>query len=363
MKKFSIAILPGDGIGKEIVSPCFDLLTDSAAKAGGFTLEGTVLEAGAECYVKTGMSFPPENFQAAKEADAILLGAMGLPDVRYPDGTEITPPIELRAGLQLYAGVRPIKAYPGIPHILASEKRKNIDFIVLRESTEGLYSSRDKGTLENGVAHETLEMTQAGCERIIDYAFRLARQRRGKGGKNLVTCVDKANVLRAFKFFRDIFDAKAKQYPDVDTNYCYADAMAMNIVKRPWDYDVLVMENLLGDVLSDLGAGIIGGLGMAPSGDIGDSHAVFQPSHGSAPDIMGQDKANPLAMFLSGAMMLQWLADMHNCPDAARAGNLIERAVSDTLASGTVMPCEFGGTTGTRAMTDAVRNTLARVNA
>lgn len=361
MKTFSIAILPGDGIGTEIVPPCFELLNDAAAKVGGFKLEGQVFEAGADCYVKTGMSFPEENFQAAKAADAILLGAMGLPDVRYPDGTEITPPIELRTRLQLYAGVRPIKTYPGIPRTLASEKQKDIDFIVLRESTEGLYSSRDKGIIENGVATEFLQLTQAGCERVIDFAFRLARQRRNKGGKNLVTCVDKANILRAFKFFRDIFDQVAARYPDVDKNYCYADAMAMNMVKRPWEYDVMVMENQFGDILSDLGAGLVGGLGMAPSGDVGDDYAVFQPSHGSAPDIMGQDKANPLAMFLSGAMMLDWLAEKHNCPDVGRAGDLVNRAISETLASGKVNPCEFGGSTGTRAMTDAVRETLAKL--
>ncbi len=359
MKKFSIALMPGDGIGTEIVPPCFDLLQEAAALTGGFVLERVDIEAGAACYRKTGDGFPEAHFEAAKNADAILLGAMGLPNVRYPDGREIAPQLELRERLDLYAGVRPVKVYRGIPPVLASENYPSIDFVLVRESTEGLFTFRTKGTIENGVAREILQMTRKGCERIFDFSFRLARRRGKRGGKNLVTCVDKANVFRSFKFYRDIFTEKAAGYPDVNTDYCYVDAMAMNMVKRPWDYDVMVMENQFGDILSDLGAALMGGLGMAPSADIGDEHAVFQPCHGSAPDIMGQDKANPLATFLSGVLMLDWLAEKHACPEAAEAAELLEKAIAATLASGTVMPYEFGGTTGTRAMTDAVRKRLA----
>ena len=244
---------------------------------------------------------------------------------------------------------------------MASKKYPEIDFVLIRESTEGLFTFRTKGTIENDVAREVLQLTRKGCERIYDFSFRLARRRREKGGKNLVTCVDKANVFRSFKFARDLFSEKSKEYKDVNVDYCYVDAMAMNMVKRPWDYDVMVMENQFGDILSDLGAALMGGLGMAPSADIGDKHAVFQPCHGSAPDIMGQDKANPLATFLSGALMLDWLADAHDCPEAARAALILEKAIADTLASGTVMPYEFGGKTGTRAMTDAVYKTLSDI--
>ena len=363
MKTFTIALMPGDGIGMDIVPPCFDLLQEAAAITGGFALESVMVEAGAAYYQKTGDGFPESHFETAKNADAILLGAMGLPDVRYPDGREIAPQIELRERLDLYAGVRPVKVYPGTPPVLGSERFPEIDFVLVRESTEGLFAFRTEGTIENNVAREVLQITRKGSERVFDFSFRLAQRRKKRGGKNLVTCVDKANVFRSFKFARDIFTEKSKEYPDVGTDYCYVDAMAMNMVKRPWDYDVMVMENQFGDILSDLGAALMGGLGMAPSADIGDSHAVFQPCHGSAPDIMGQNKANPLATFLSGALMLDWLADTRNCPQAARAAELLEAAVTQTLASGTVKPYEFGGTTGTREMTEAVRATLRTMKA
>lgn len=363
MKTFTIALMPGDGIGPEIVPPCFDLLRDAAAITGGFTLERDDIEAGAAWYQKTGDGFPEAHFERAKSADAILLGAMGLPDVRYPDGREIAPQLELRERLDLYAGVRPVKVYPGIPPVLASARYPEIDFVLVRESTEGLFTFRTQGTIENGVAREILQMTRKGCERVFDFSFKLARRRKARGGKNLVTCVDKANVFRSFKFYRDIFTEKSTGYGDVAVDYCYVDAMAMNMVKRPWDYDVMVMENQFGDILSDLGAALMGGLGMAPSADIGDTHAVFQPCHGSAPDLMGQDKANPLATFLSGALMLDWLADEHNCPEAAKAAELVEKAIAATLASGEVMPYEFGGGTGTRAMTEAVRKALKTMKA
>lgn len=362
MKTFTIALMPGDGIGIEIVPPCFDLVQEAASIIGGFTLEGIMVEAGAAYYQKTGDGFPEAHFEIAKNADAILLGAMGLPDVRYPDGREIAPQLELRERLDLYAGVRPVKVYPGIPSVLASEKYPDIDFVLVRESTEGLFTFRTEGTVENGVAREILQMTRTGCERIFDFSFRLARRRKDRGGKNLVSCVDKANVFRSFKFYRDIFVKKAKEYPDVGVDYCYVDAMAMNMVKRPWDYDVMVMENQFGDILSDLGAALMGGLGMAPSADIGDTHAVFQPCHGSAPDIMGQDKANPLATFLSGVLMLDWLADTRDCQEAGNAAKLLEKAITETLASSKVVPYEFGGQTGTKAMTDAVRKTLQQIS-
>ncbi|MCL2001566.1 MAG: isocitrate/isopropylmalate family dehydrogenase [Planctomycetes bacterium] len=362
MKVFTIALMPGDGIGPDIVPPCYELLRDAAAATGGFSLERVDIEAGAAHYRKTGDGFPEERFEAAKKADAILLGAMGLPDVRYPDGREITPQLELRERLDLYAGVRPVKVYPGVPPILASEKYPEIDFVLVRESTEGLFAFRAEGVVENDSAREVLQLTRRGCERIYDFSFNLVRRRKNQGGKNRLTCVDKANVFRSFKFARDIFAERSKRHPDVRVDYCYVDAMAMNMVKRPWDYDVMVMENQFGDILSDLGAALMGGLGMAPSADIGDAHAVFQPCHGSAPDIMGQDKANPLAMFLSGVLLLDWLADTRDCPEAGAAARLVENAIVQTLASGTIKPFEFGGTTGTRAISDAVRETLAKMS-
>ena len=197
-------------------------------------------------------------------------------------------------------------------------------------------------------------ISRSGCERLFDFTFRLARQRKSNGYKGLVTCVDKANVLSSFVFFRKIFFERARQFPDIMSDWRYVDAMALNLIQRPWELDVIVTENMFGDILSDLGAGLMGGLGMAPSADIGDEHAVFQPCHGSAPDIAGEGKANPSAMFLSAAMMLDWLADRHGLGALAEAANLLDSAVSRSFADGTLLPYEFGGTSGTDEITAAV---------
>ena len=190
---------------------------------------------------------------------------------------------------------------------------------------------------------------------MIEYAFQLAATRvRTRTDSRRVTCVDKANVLHSMAFWRHVFKEVHTYHPNIDADYAYVDAMALNLVKRPWDYDVMVMENLFGDILSDLTAGIVGGLGMAPSGDIGDTHGLFQPSHGSAPDIMGKGLANPVAMFLSASMMLNWLGHRHGEAHATEAAALIDGAVAKAFAGGAVQPAEFGGPDGTMAITKAV---------
>ncbi len=353
MKTFSIAVMPGDGIGKEIMPPCLDIIRQAAGKTGGFACEFTMLEAGAEWYRKTGEDCPEENFRKAEAADAILLGAMGLPDVRLPDGREVAPHLAMRERMQLFAGVRPVKVYPGIPAVLAHPRYGDIDFILVRESTEGLYASRLTGEVTDDCARDTLTLTRKGCERLFDFSFRLARRRGERGKPGLLTCVDKANVLRSFGYFRKLFHERAALFPDVRTECCHVDAMAMNMVKRPWDFDVMVTENMFGDILSDLGAGVMGGLGFAPSADIGENNAIFQPCHGTAPDIAGQGRANPVAMFLSAALMLDWLAERHGMPQAGAAAELIGRGVAGALASGAAVPYEFGGSAGTEALTKA----------
>ena len=178
----------------------------------------------------------------------------------------------------------------------------------------------------------------------------------------MVTCVDKANVISSLAYFRRIFDERAARNPDVGAAHAYVDATALNMVRRPWDLDVLVTENMFGDILSDLGAGLIGGMGMAPSADIGDERAVFQPCHGSAPDITGLGKANPTAMFLSAAMMLEWLGERHGQESCVRAGGLIRRAVDGAYAGGDLVPTELGGEAGTAAITRAVLEALRRLD-
>jgi 3-isopropylmalate dehydrogenase len=290
-------------------------------------------------------------------ADAILLGACGLPSVRYPDNTEIMPQVELRFIFDLYAGVRPARLIPGVPSPIVGAAERGIDLVVVRESTEGLFASMGKGTVTHDEARETLVITRRTSERLFDFALRLAARRKTRGGKNLVHCVDKANVFRAFAFFREIYYERAALHKDVRADHIYVDAVSVALVRRPWDFDVLVTENMFGDILSDLTAGLIGGMGMAPSADIGDKHAVFQPCHGTAPDIMGKGLANPTAMILSAGLMLDWLADKFDHPPAAHAGARIERAVDRAYAAG-LRPCELGGRDGTDAVAKAVMAAL-----
>ena len=284
---YNIAVFEGDGIGPEIMAPTLTVLDAAMEKAGAGALSYQSLHAGAAHYARTGEDLPEASVEAAKRADAILLSAMGLPDVRKPDGTELTPQISIRMKLGLYAGVRPVRVTKGQPTPLKDPRAETIDFILVRKSTEGLFAHMNEGQVVNDeYATETLRITRKTSEKLFDFSFRLARQRAAqKGRKGKVTCVDKANVFRSFWFFRSIFEERAKAFPDVDPDAAYVDAFAMWMVQRPWDFDVVVTENMFGDILSDLGAGIIGSLGLAPSADIGDENAVFQPCHGTAPDI------------------------------------------------------------------------------
>ena len=353
---FHIVVLAGDGIGPEVMAPALEVLRKVGEKSGlGFRF--TEAPAGANHYLATGKSMPDSTIKLCEEADAILLGACGLPSVRYPDNTEIAPQIELRFIFDLYAGVRPARLIPGVPSPIVGADQRGIDLVVIRESTEGLFASMGKGVVTHEDARETLVITRKTSERLFEFSFRLAERRKARGKPGALTCVDKANVFKAFAFFRGIFDEIEKNHPDVKTDRLYVDACSAMLVKRPWDFDVMVMENMFGDIVSDITASLIGGLGMAPSADIGDKYAVFQPCHGTAPDIMGQGKANPTGMILSAAMMLDWLADKHGVESAAEAGQTIERAVDQVYAGG-IKPMEFGGGSGTADITKAVLGAL-----
>jgi 3-isopropylmalate dehydrogenase len=354
---FHIAVLPGDGIGPEVMVPTLAVLEKVAASTPGLKFHFTEASAGAGHYRDTGKSMPATTIKLCEEADAILLGACGLPHIRYPDNTEIMPQVELRFIFDLYAGVRPCRLIPNVPSPIVDAAERGIDLIVIRESTEGLFASMGKGVVTETEARETLVITRKTSQRLFDFAFRLARRRRARGGRGLLTCVDKANAFKAYAFFRSMFDECAARYPDVATDRLYVDACSAMLVRRPWDFDVMVMENMFGDIISDLTAGLIGGMGMAPSADIGDTHAVFQPCHGTAPDIMGKGLANPTAMILSAALMLDWLAERHGHAGAAAAARAIEHAVDRAFAAG-LKPCEFGGRDATAAIAGAVLRAL-----
>lgn len=361
MREFRIAVFPGDGIGREVMTPCLALLDLVISRAGGVRLAFDAHEAGAEHYRQTGVAIPDEALRAAEGADAILLGAMGLPDVRYPDGTEVQPHLDFRERFALYAGVRPIRVWPGVPTPLADPRARQIDCVLVRESTEGLFASRAL-TRRDGrdAVYDTMRITRHVSERLFAFAFELARSRARRGLPGRVTCVDKANVIPSLAFFRQIFLECAARYPDVPSDCAYVDAVGLRLVRAPWTFDVLVTENMFGDILSDVGAALIGGMGMAPSADIGDRHAVFQPCHGTAPDIAGRGLANPTAMFLSAAMMLEWLGDRHQVDACRRAAAELRAAVEAAFADGTVVTVENGGTAGTQAITAKVRDAIAR---
>lgn len=349
-QKFLITVLPGDGIGHDVIASTLKVLEAVEARLNGVQFEKEQHSAGAAEFLRSGNPLPEVAFEACQRADAVLLGAMGLPDVRWPNGKEMTPQIDLRERLDLYAGIRPIFLYNESDSPLKGYSAGEIDFVIVRENCEGLFSSR--GSQFNPAAKEAtdvLRITRRGAERICRSAFELAQQRRKH-----VTLVDKANVLPSMVFFRTVFEEVAEDYPDVQIDSVYIDAMSLYLVQRPQSFDVIVTENMFGDILSDLAAGLVGGMGMAPSADIGPDCAVFQPSHGTAPDIAGQGIANPVATILSLAMLLEYLRH----PETIRGGQLIRKAVERVFADTQNRTRDMGGSLGTRNMTDLILNEL-----
>ena len=353
MQTFHIAVLPGDGIGPEVTRSALAVLDATARKLGDFALTYEELSVGADEYLKHGHPLPESALERMRAADAIILGAMGLPSVRWPNGVEMTPQIDIREKLDLFNGVRPIKLYHPAHSPLkgfGGPDGKPIDFVIIRENCEGLFVDRLRPREPNPEFEtDTMKITRHGAERVCREAFKLAAKRRQH-----VTLVDKANVLPSMAFLRKIFDEVAQEFPAIATDRVYVDAMALFLVQHPHKFDVLVTENIFGDILSDLAAGIVGGMGMAPSADIGPQYALFQPSHGTAPAIAGQGIANPVATILSGALMLDWLGT----PETIAGARLIEAAVTQVMGDPTNLTADLGGTTGTDAVTARVIEAL-----
>jgi len=350
VKTWNIAVLAGDGIGPEVMAEGLKVLRSVEQKLTGTRFALQDVPVGVGEFLRSGNPMPDSACAACRAADAVLLAAMGLPDVRWPDGKEFTPQIDLREQLDLYSGIRPIKLYHGHDTPLKGLQGGDIDFVIVRESTEGLFSDRSSRT--NGSDSEyfdTLRISRRGSERVFRTAFELALTRRRK-----VTLVDKANVLPSMVFFRRVFDEIAREYPAVQTERIYVDAASLFLLRRPGSFDTIVTENMFGDILSELAAGLVGGMGMAPSADIGEAHAVFQPTHGTAPDLAGKGVANPVAMILSVAMMLEWLKD----PELLRGAALIRRAVEQVLAQPQNRTPDLHGQLSTSAMGDLVVSQL-----
>ncbi|MET7641269.1 isocitrate/isopropylmalate family dehydrogenase [Streptomyces sp. NPDC005438] len=344
-----IGLIHGDGIGPELVDAARRVL--DVAVEGEADLEYHEEQGGAGTYAATGEPLGEGALERVRTRYAATLkGPVGLPGVRRPDGTEagLLGGV-LRGGLDAYANIRPISAIPGVRTPLRPESGP-IDYVIVRENTEGLYLSRGLGVGNDRAYSDQLLMTRHGVERVVRAAFDLARRRPGapEDGVSRVTCVDKSNVIRSYAFFRQVFTEVAREYPDIEADHRYADAAGHDLVMTPGHFDVLVMENFLGDILSDVGAATVGGLGMCPSGNVGDHGAYFEPIHGSAPTLAGRDRANPTSQILSAAMLLDHLG----LTDPARR---VREAVRSAFASGAVSLDSRGiPDVGTRGVAEAV---------
>ena len=348
--KRRIAVLPGDGIGQEVMDAGIEVLRAVESSLGQTRFELTEFSVGANEYLRSGDPMPPAVFEQLQDFDAILLGAMGLPGVRWPDGVEMTPQLDLRERMELYCGLRPVYLFHSVDSPLRNREAGSIDLLLIRESTEGLFFSRKERPVAGADhAEDKLRITRRGAERVILAAFRQAMKRR-----RLLTLVDKSNVLPSMVFFRRVFEEIAPEFPDVRAEQVYVDAAALYLVQRPEAYDVIVTENMFGDILSDLTAGLVGGMGMAPSADIGDRYAVFQPAHGSAPDIAGKGIANPVATILSVAMMLEWF----DTEDTRAGAEKIRSAVRTVFADPAARTRDMGGKLNTGQMTELIRSAL-----
>lgn len=358
-RDYTIAVLQGDGIGVEIMAPTLEVLR-AATKGHGPNLRFNAVEAGATLFAYAGESLPAHTLRAIESADATLMGPMGLPDVRYPDGREIVPYLELRERLGLFAGLRPIQSIDGLPAVLTAKGAARIDFVIIRETTEGLFATRKTmHDMSADAVEDTLRVSRAAAERVIDFAFAHARQRKAEGYPGKVTLVDKADVLGSMAYLRRIFQARAATYTDLHAEALYFDTAALHLVRTPQRFDVIVTENVLGDMLAALGAGLVGGLGVTPAADVGEGRAVFHPCHGSAPDIAGSGKANPTGMFLCAAMMLDWLSRHHDDPTALAAAARLRAATAEVFAGGSLVPVEQGGPAGLATVARAVLQRLA----
>lgn len=347
-RTYKIQVLPGDGIGVETVTEAVKVLTIAEEVTRGLNLSFHEFPCGGKYFLETGKEWPPEaKAFSHDEADAILLGAVGWEHspgepVRRPDGKMAGADVVLgtRTRLDLYANVRPVCLYKGVPTPLTNHLPSDIDFTIIRENTEGLYAPL-RGTLQRGGINESAVdvrlITRQGAERVSRFAFNHSKQR--KRGAPLdkqqrVTCVDKSNVLDGCRLFRQVFREVAQSFPKIEPDFAYVDAWSMWCLRRPSYYDVVVTSNMFGDIISDLGAAIQGGMGVAAGANIGEEHAMFEPIHGSAPRLAGKRKANPIAAILAGKMLLEWLGNQHNDRRCREAAEKIGFAVKAVLSAG-----------------------------
>ncbi|MBK9170236.1 MAG: tartrate dehydrogenase [Bryobacterales bacterium] len=349
MKTYQISVIAGDGVGQEVIPEARRVL-DHVASRFGFGLAYTDHEWGAAFYFQHGHMMPAGALDLLSGSDAILLGAVGHPDI--PDNVTLNGLLlPIRRAFDQYANVRPAKLYEGVQSPLAGKKPGEIDMVIVRENTEGEYAQVGGFVYSHQpdeVAIQTSVFTRRGCERVIRYAFDLARRR---NLKKRVCSITKSNAQGYSMVLWDrTFRAVASEYPDIETESLLVDAAAMNFVRRPESFDVVVGSNLFGDILSDLSAILVGSMGLAPSANLDPQRrfpSMFEPVHGSAPDIAGKGIVNPLATILCAGQMLEHLEEYE-------AGQAIERAVAAALANPNALPRDLGGSAPTSEVTSAV---------
>ena len=327
--KYQIAVVPGDGIGKEVMEAAIFVLDELDIE-----FDYVYADAGDECLEKTGTALPGETLDIIRNADACLFGAAG--------ETAADVIVKIRQEMKMFANLRPVKTYPNTNSLF-----ENIDFMIVRENTEGMYIADEESYTDDGAIARRI-ITRKAEERIINYAFNYALE----NNKTKVTAVHKANVLKKSDgLFKDIFYEVAQKYPDIATEDFYVDATAMYLITQPESFEVIVTTNLFGDILSDEGAGLVGGLGLIPSANIGEDGALFEPVHGSAPDIAGQGKANPIAMMLSAVMMLRYIGEV-------KAADKLDAAILKVLNDANVLTADLGGNASTMEVAQAVKDHL-----
>ena len=354
-ESYYIVALPGDGIGPEVLSCALNVLK-TAGHMFQIDFQIEEIPCGGHYYAEHEMEWPDGSFEKCEKADAILLGAVGheldgktvftKPGKPYPEPqlAGFAQVILNRQKLNLYANVRPVKLYPGVKHKIHGELKQvweagKVDYVVIRENTEDAYTG-ETNSIEGGKV-TPIRITRTATERVVRYAFNLAR-RRNKQHK--VTCVDKSNIIGAHRFFRDVFrEVGQSEFPDLKLDYAYVDAFCQWQIRNPEWYDVVVGPNLVGDIISDNGATTAGGLGLAVGGNIGDEHGMFEPIHGSAPKHAGKDRANPLAAILAAQMMLDWLGNRHDDERLLRAAEMVEDAVVALLSEGQTLTYDLIG--------------------
>jgi len=351
--RYRIAVIPGDGIGKETVPESLKVL-DAAARRFGFALDLAHYDWSCETYKRTGAMMPPDGMARLAEADSILLGAVGWPDV--PDHVSLWGLlIPIRRGFDQYVNLRPCRLMPGVRTPLAGRTEADIDFYVVRENTEGEYSSVGgrmfEGT-EREFATQQSVFTRAGTDRVLRYAFELARSR---PKKHLTSATKSNGITVTMPYWDERFAAMGRQFPDVRVDQFHIDILCAHFVQHPDWFDVVVGSNLFGDILSDLGPAVAGSIGIAPSANINPERAhpsMFEPVHGSAPDIAGKHVCNPIGQIWSAAMMLEHLGE-------AAAGQAIVTAIEGLLRDGGPRTRDMGGQAGTAEVGTALAEAVA----